>query len=144
MMKRGSFKTPRPMLLIPIWTLRWAFFWEGNLLISCFIASLVLRHCHFVVVCFSWNFGHCMVDHVVILALGTFWIIEFFGMVQLEQCWWVMNFGNVPHVVLLDEFRLEFWGHWSYGNLLCRLVWTSSSLMNAEILLGCVSLVSWV
>ena len=49
-----------------------SFFLGGNLLISCFIASLVLRHCHFVVVCFSWNFGHCMVDHVVILALGTF------------------------------------------------------------------------
>ena len=33
----------------------------GHLLISCFIESLVLRHCHLVVVYFCWNFGHCRV-----------------------------------------------------------------------------------
>ena len=71
MMEKGSFKTPRPMFHIPTWILRWAcfacfsfvfffifyffyyyFFLLGHLLISCFIASLVLRHCHLVVVCF--------------------------------------------------------------------------------------------
>ena len=44
----------------------------GIFLFSCSIESLMLRHCHFVVVCSCWNFGHYRVDHVVILALGYF------------------------------------------------------------------------
>ena len=37
------------------------FFLLGNLLISCLVENLVLRHCHFVVVFPCWNFGHCMI-----------------------------------------------------------------------------------
>ena len=45
---------------------------------------------------------------------------------------------------MLNVFWLEFCGHWSHENLMCKLGWTNSFLMNAEILLECVSLISWV
>ena len=78
-------------------------------------------------------------DHVVILALGHFWIVELFGMVKFGQCWWLMKF-----VALMNEFWLEFCRHGSCENLMCRLDWTNSFLMSAGILLECVSPISWV
>ena len=98
MMRRVSFKTPRSMLHIPTWTSRWVFLcffvWK-KMLFPCFIESLMLRHCHFIV-CSCWNLGHCMIDYVVILALEHFWIVVCFGhgltwtmLVAHEfwQCW---------------------------------------------------------
>ena len=78
-------------------------------------------------------------DHVVILALGHFWIVELFGMVKFGQCWWLMKF-----VALMNEFWIEFCRHGSCENLMCRLDWTNSFLMSAGILLECVSPISWV
>ena len=68
----------------------------GGMLFSCSIEDLMLGHCHCVVVWSCWNLRHCMVDHVVILALEHFWIVVFFGhgvtwtmLVAHEfcQCW---------------------------------------------------------
>ena len=42
------------------------FVWQN--VVSCFIESLMVRHCHFVV-CSCWNLGYCMIDHVVMLVL---------------------------------------------------------------------------
>ena len=67
----------------------------GKMLFPCFIESVMLRCCHFIV-CSCWNLGHCMIDYVVILALEHFWIVVFFGhgvtwtmLVAHEfwQCW---------------------------------------------------------
>ena len=42
------------------------------------IESLMLRHSHCVVVCSCWKLGHCKVGHVVIFALGHFFLLYFF------------------------------------------------------------------
>ena len=71
------------------------------------IENLMLRHCHCVVVWSCWNLGHCIIDHVVMLALEHFWSVVSFGhgaiwtmlvayeilamLVICDVCW--MNFG---------------------------------------------------
>ena len=42
------------------------------------IENLMLRHCH-CVVWSCWNLGHCMIDHIVMLALEHFWSVGSFG-----------------------------------------------------------------
>ena len=54
------------------------FVWQN--VASCFIESLMVRHCHFIVWS-CWNLGHCMIDHVVILALEHFGSVVFLVMV---------------------------------------------------------------
>ena len=86
MIKKGSFMTPRPMLNTLKWASRWVFIflflcWE----ICWFHASLKVW-CWDIVIwllfALCWKLGHGFFgnscDHVVILALGTFWIVELF------------------------------------------------------------------
>ena len=105
MMRNGSFKTLGPMLHIPTWTSRWVFLWFlclVKMLFPCFIESLMVRHCHFVV-CSCWNLGHCMIDHVVILALEHFGMVVFFwSWFNLENVGGLWNFGNVGNL----------WSYW--------------------------------
>ena len=104
MRKRGSFKTLRPILHTPKKTSRWAHFldffvgkfvdfmfcWElgvETLSFGCYL--LLLKFC----ILHGWvGNSH---DHVVILALGQFWIVELVGIVKFGQCWWFMKFSNV-------------------------------------------------
>ena len=53
-------------------TSRWAHFLVSllaNLLVSCFVGGLMLRHCHFVVVCSCWNYGHCMIWFEILVLM---------------------------------------------------------------------------
>ena len=115
----------------------------GKMLFPCLIESLMLRHCHFIM-CFCWNLGHCMVDHVVILALGNFWIVVFFlSWFNLNNVWWVMNFGNVGNLwCCWMNFDLNFGDIEVVRNLWCRLGWIHLWCM-WEILLACVKFISW-
>ena len=58
----------------------------------------MVRHCHFVV-CSCWNLGHCMFDHVVMLALEDFlFIYLFFWWCNLDNVGGLWNFGNVGNL----------------------------------------------
>ena len=70
----------------------------GKMLFPCFIESLMVRHCHFVE-CSSWNLGHCMIDHVVILALEHFSSVVFIWLwCNLDDVGSSLNFGNVGNL----------------------------------------------
>ena len=124
----------------------------------------MLRHCHCVVVWSCWNLGHCIIDHVVMLALEHFWSVESFGhgviwtmlvaygiSAMLVICdvvgWtlaWILgalklwNFGNVGNLhCLLDELWLEFWEHWSHEKFVVY-AWLNKIMMNVEDLWACV------
>ena len=134
----------------------------GNLSISCFIESLVLhshsfskyiyiyiyiyilvlRHCHLVVIFSCWNFSLynwscCNFGHRAFLDCWVIWHGVTWTILMTHEIWQCMYF-----VVLLNVFWLDFWGHWSHKNLVCRLGWTNSFLMNVEILLEGVNFVS--
>ena len=73
------------------------------------IESLMLRHCHFVVVCSCWNLGHCMVGHILILALGHF----------LNCCifWAWCNLNNVGESWILAMLAICDVVEWILGAL---------------------------
>ena len=110
MMRRGSFKTPRPMLHILTWTSRWVFLWFLCLEKCCFMfhwkfdgetLSFVVWSC--------WNVRHCIIDHVVMLALEHFWSVIFLVWTML------VTYGILAILTICDvigEFWLGFWGHW--------------------------------
>ena len=80
--------------------------------VSCFIESLMVRHCHFFVWS-CWNLGICMIDHVVILALEHFWSVVFFG----HGVIWTMlvAYGILAMLVIFDIVGwILAWvlGHW--------------------------------
>ena len=95
----------------------------GIFLFSCSIESLMLRHCHFVVVCSCWNFGHYRVDHVVILALGNFlncWVfLAWCNLDNVDDPW---NLGNACNMwCCWMNFGLTLRGTVVMENLLYRL-----------------------
>ena len=69
------------------------------------IENLMSRHCDCVVMCFCWNLGHCMIVHVVILALGLF----------LNCC---IFWHGVTWTMLVSH---EFWQCWQFVMLLNEL-----------------------
>ena len=117
------------------------FVWKN--VVSCFIESLMVGHCHFVV-CSCWNLGHCMVDHVVMLALEHFLNCCIFGHCVISTM--LMAYGILEMLAICDVVRWIL--SWILGgigivkNLCCKLAWTYSWCM-WEILLACVIFVSW-
>ena len=115
----------------------------GKMLFTCFIESLMVRHCHFFVWS-CWNLRHCMIDHVVILALEHFWSVVFFSHCVI----WTMLVAHwiLAMLVICDVvgwiLALDFVGIDIVKNLCCRLVWKYSWRM-WEILLVCVNFISW-
>ena len=113
MRKRGSFKTLRPILHTPKKTSRWALYFNLFLFLFfgcwqlCWFYVLMRAWCWDIVILLSfvlvgilnivWFGWKLLCDHVVLLALGHFWIVELFGM-KLGQCWWLMKFGNVSNL----------------------------------------------
>ena len=73
------------------------------------IESLMLRHCHFVVVCSCWNLGHCMVGHILILALGHFFNCCIF--------WAWCNLNNVGESWILAMLAICDVVEWIFGAL---------------------------
>ena len=80
MIRRGSFKTHAPYSHMDIKVNFFFGYFVWKNVVSCFIESLMVRHCHFVV-CSCWNLGHFMVDHAIMLALEHVWIVVFLVMV---------------------------------------------------------------
>ena len=62
----------------------------------------MVGHCHFVV-CSCWNLGHCMVDHVVMLALEHFLNCCIFGHCVISTM--LMAYGILEMLAICDVVR---------------------------------------
>ena len=92
----------------------------ANLLVSCFVENLMLRHCHFVFVC-SWGIFE-------LLSYLAWWNLD-----NVDDSWNLVMYVTCG----IDEWIL-IWILWvlKSWNLMCRLDWTNLFLMSVEILLG--------
>ena len=113
MMRRGSFKTLRPVFHILTWTPRWVFLWVSLLGKKLFHASLKNWWWDIVILlCSCWNLGYCMIDHVVMLVLEHFWSVYFCSWCNLDNVGGLWNFDNVGSLwCCWMNFGLV-WEHW--------------------------------
>ena len=144
MMRRGSFKTPRPMHHILTWTSMWVFLWIFCLEKCCFMLHWKFDDetlsfcCVFVGVWVLYNWSYWKVGFRAFLKCCIFW-----SWCNLDNVGGLWNFDNVGRLwCCWMNLGLDFGSIGIMKNLCYGLVWICSWCM-WEILLACVSFVSW-
>ena len=145
MVRRSFFKTPRPKLHIPTWTSWWVFlcFFVRKNVISMFDWKFDVETLSFYYVLLL-EFGALHGWPCCNLGFGAFLnCCIFWSWFNLNNVWWVMNFGNVGNLwCCWMNFDLNFGDIEVVRNLWCRLGWIHLWCM-WEILLACVKFISW-